>query len=224
MASYYLAPSLAALRSEVDERWPERDRASDGWIGDPGHAARVSDHNPDWSAGGVVRALDVDADGINVRRLLTEVIGDPRVWYVIHNRRIYSRTYDWRALAYLGSNPHTMHVHISLRHSRDAERDTRVWLGDRKPRRSRGMPRVVLDNVREQFKRGGTRALPGVRHIQRALNALYEVELTVDGYAGRRTRDVYARHERAIESHKRDGIPGRQSLTRLGRGRFRVVD
>ena len=102
--AYYLAPSLAALRSEVDARWPNRDKASDGWIGDPAHSARVSDHNPDWSSTppGVVRALDIDIDGIDVRRLLTELVGDPRVWYVIYDRKIYSRTHDWAALAYTG--------------------------------------------------------------------------------------------------------------------------
>lgn len=224
MASYYLAPSLAALRSEVDERWPERDKSSDGWIGDPSHAARVSDHNPDWAAGGVVRALDFDVDGINVRKLLTELIGDPRVWYVIYDKRIYSRTYAWTARAYLGTNPHTAHVHVSLMHSRAAEEDTTVWLGERKPRRTRGMPTVDVSNVRRQFESGGTRAHDGVRRVQRALNARYGVELTADGRAGQRTRQAYRRHEVAIDSPRRDGLPGRASLVELGRGRFRVAD
>ncbi len=224
MASYYLAPSLAALRSEVDERWPERDKASDGWIGDPSHAARPSDHNPDWSAGGVVRALDIDIDGINVRRLLTELVGDPRVWYVIHNRRIYSRTYDWSARAYTGSNPHTAHVHVSLMHSRAAEETTTVWLGERKPERTRGLPRVDLSRVAAQFERGGTTSLVGVKRVQRALNARYHADLKADGHAGRRTRDAYRKHELAIAAPKIDGLPGRASLVELGRGRFRVVD
>jgi hypothetical protein len=34
------------LRDQIDRRWPNRDKRSDGWIGDSDHAARKSDHNP----------------------------------------------------------------------------------------------------------------------------------------------------------------------------------
>ncbi len=222
-ASYYLAPCLLALRGEIDARWPDRDRRSDGWIGDPSHAARTSDHNPDWSAGGVVRALDIDVDGIRVRQLLTEVIGDPRVWYVIHAHTIYSRTYDWTARAYTGTNPHTTHLHISILHSRAAEEDEAPWFGPRKRPRTRGLPVVDLSNVRAQFQRGGRQPLVGVKRIQRALNARYGARLVVDGYAGDATRRAFRRHERLIEAPQTDGIPGSFSLTELARGRFRVV-
>jgi hypothetical protein len=223
-ASFYLAPSLVKLYvEEINERWPKRDRASDGWIGDPSHSARVSDHNPDWSAGGVVRAVDIDVDGINVRELLNEVVGDPRVWYVIHDRKIYSRTYGWTAREYTGSNPHTAHVHISILHTRTAEEDESPWLGDAKRRRTRGMHRVDLSNVSEAFRSGGTTELPGVQRIQRALNARYDAGLRVDGFAGGSTRDAYRRHERSIGSPQPNGVPGRFSLMNLGRGRFRVV-
>lgn len=43
---WYLAPSLAQLRAEVNARWPKRSKASDGTIGDRAHSARTSDHNP----------------------------------------------------------------------------------------------------------------------------------------------------------------------------------
>ena len=48
------------LREQVNARWPDRDKRSDGTIGDTAHAARKSDHNPD--ADGWVKALDIDAD------------------------------------------------------------------------------------------------------------------------------------------------------------------
>ncbi len=48
------------LREQVDDMYMDRDRKSDGWIGDTRHSARKSDHNPDKN--GIVRALDLDAD------------------------------------------------------------------------------------------------------------------------------------------------------------------
>ncbi|MFJ2470519.1 peptidoglycan-binding domain-containing protein [Glutamicibacter sp. NPDC087583] len=117
--SYYLAPSLAALRSEINERSPNRDKSSDGWIGDPSHQARVSDHNPDYADGGVVRALDIDEDGIDTDAVLAQVLHDPRVSYVIYERRIWGGT-RWRP--YNGSNGHTKHIHVSIKHSAAAER------------------------------------------------------------------------------------------------------
>lgn len=130
MPEYHLAASLKALRAEIDRRWPDRDKTSDGWIGDASHQARKSDHNPDWDAGGVVRAIDVDKDGIDVDELLDAVVREPRVAYVIHNRRIASATDDgkpWDWEPYDGDNPHTGHVHISIKHTTAAETDTSPW-------------------------------------------------------------------------------------------------
>lgn len=127
MADWYLAPSLVALRTEINRRWPNRDKTSDGSIGDASHQARVSDHNPDWSAGGVVRAIDVDNDGIDVDLLLNVLIGDQRVRYVIWDHHIYSRTYNWAKRPYDGADPHTGHVHVSINHTKAAETDTSAW-------------------------------------------------------------------------------------------------
>lgn len=124
---WYLAASLIALGNEINQRWPKRDTASDGAIGDASHQARKSDHNPDWSAGGVVRAIDVDNNGIDVQQLLDATIGDQRVWYVIWDRHIYSRTYGWAKRAYDGADPHTGHIHISINHTKAAETDTSPW-------------------------------------------------------------------------------------------------
>jgi hypothetical protein len=124
MAEYWLAPSLVALRNSINREFPNRDKSSDGWIGDASHSARKSEHNPCWTCTGklygVVRATDTDIDdndaGRDLRReLLAATIGHPAVWYVISNGVIYSRTYGWRARTYTGPNAHTKHVHVSIR-------------------------------------------------------------------------------------------------------------
>lgn len=125
---WYLAPSLIALGNEINAHWPRRDTASDGAIGDASHQARVSDHNPDWDDHGVVRAIDIDNGGIDVNAVLKALIGDQRVWYVIWNRKIYSRTYGWKAQDYDGTDPHTGHIHVSIQHTSAAENDTSKWL------------------------------------------------------------------------------------------------
>ena len=133
MGNYYLAPSLVALRAELDAKWPRRDRSSDGWIGDAAHSSRASQHNPDWSSvpPGAVDALDVDIDGIDVALLLDSLITDRRVWYVIYNRQIWSRTNGWKPRRYTGANPHTKHVHVSILGTTAARTDVGPWLVDR---------------------------------------------------------------------------------------------
>lgn len=128
MKSPFLAPSLVGLRAEINARWPSRDKTSDGWIGDAAHSARESDHNPDDN--GMVHAIDVDKDGIEVAVVLAATIGDPRVNYVIHDRVIYSRVRNFRPVPYTGSNPHTKHIHISILYTAQAEQGSARWLED----------------------------------------------------------------------------------------------
>lgn len=123
--AWYLAPSLATGRAEVNKRWPNRDRASDGTIGDAEHATRQSDHNP--NARESVNAWDMDKDGVDVDVVIDAFMRHPSAHYVIWNRRIADADNGWRWLAYDGKNPHTQHVHFSIRQTFAAEQDTRPW-------------------------------------------------------------------------------------------------
>lgn len=124
----YRAPCLEVLVREVNARWPNRDRASDGWIGDTSHQARpTSDHNPAPPVTGVVRAQDIDKDGINMNAVLNAVVGDHRVQYVIFNGSWCGRDTGWAWRPYYGTNPHDKHVHISIRHGAQYENDTQSW-------------------------------------------------------------------------------------------------
>lgn len=136
MAEYFLAPSLVRFRESVNKAYPKRDKSSDGWIGDASHAARASEHNPCWTCSGyqygIVRAIDVDIDDNTVhdlrKEILNSTIGHRAVWYVISNGVIYSRTYDWAARRYTGTNQHLKHVHISIQRTEAAARDTTLLL------------------------------------------------------------------------------------------------
>lgn len=108
-----LAGSLRNLFAEIDDVWPNRDRRTDGWIGDSSHQQRQSDHNPD--SRGIVHAIDIDKDGIEPMLVVEACISDDRpTSYVVYNRTIWSRTRDFRPRAYTGSNPHTSHIHVSI--------------------------------------------------------------------------------------------------------------
>ncbi len=117
-----LAESLVTLRNQVNQAAPARSTASDGWIGDRAHRRRRSDHNPHIRDGqyNVVSALDITNDpdnGCNCEVLADALITgkDPRIKYVIWNRRIFSSVVTpWTWRDYSGSNPHIKHIHISV--------------------------------------------------------------------------------------------------------------
>ena len=118
------------LRLQVDDNYPDRDRASDGWIGDTRHQARPSDHNPD--AEGIVRAIDIDRDlsGKAKPDLMPDLAdqlrlcakrGDTRISYIIFDGRIASSKKSWAWRPYDGSNKHNHHCHISFTKKGDAD-------------------------------------------------------------------------------------------------------
>ena len=122
-----VAESLNTLLKQVNTMAPSRSKASDGSIGDAAHATRSSDHNP-WivDAGiGVVSARDITHDAAhgcdaNVLAEKIRAARDPRVKYIIWNRRIASSSpiggvaaWEWRR--YTGANGHTHHVHLSVK-------------------------------------------------------------------------------------------------------------
>ncbi|MEU4386764.1 hypothetical protein [Promicromonospora sp. NPDC023805] len=135
--SYFLAPALEQLRAQINAAHPDRDKASDGWIGDTSHQARPSDHNPA-PPDGIVRAYDLDEDlviGMTVvgeaQPLADALVRDPRTRYVIYEGRIcYGAhvtgvVHGWQP--YTGPNAHRHHIHISVRSTGGHDRDARPW-------------------------------------------------------------------------------------------------
>jgi len=119
------------LRLQVDDSYPDRDRTSDGWIGDARHSARPSDHNPD--AAGIVRAIDIDRDLSGKAkpdimpnladqiRLFAKRDKSKRISYIIFAGRIASPRMGWRWRKYSGINPHNSHLHCSFTKKGDSD-------------------------------------------------------------------------------------------------------
>ena len=119
------------LREQIDDCFPERSRASDGWVADARHiAAGTSDHIPD-AYSGIVRAIDVSrnlsgAKEPDLMPYLADQIriaarSDKRISYVIFNGRIASARLGFRWRKYRGSNPHKSHCHISFTKKGDTD-------------------------------------------------------------------------------------------------------
>jgi hypothetical protein len=134
--TWWLSAAAEELRNQVNYRYPHRDKASDGTIGDPRHAKRGwkgSQHNPNPTSkpAGVVRALDLDADltPIDTRaawRLadslrLAAKNGDRRILYIVFDGRITSRTYPWARWKWRvwSGDPHRHHIHVSFTEAGD---------------------------------------------------------------------------------------------------------
>lgn len=128
-----LAPALVQLMAEIDVKYPKRPTDFDGSIGDDAHAARKSEHNPnrdpkDDVPNGMVTAVDVTKKTPSmIDDLRRKLVKDGRIWYVIHNGTIWSRTHNFVARPYDGSNPHEHHLHVSLMQRAALCNDARSW-------------------------------------------------------------------------------------------------
>src|SRR3712207_850808 len=132
MASWILVPCLVKLRSEFNALAPDRDKSSDGSIGDTAHQSGSSDHNPDETGNVPIRdadrtnevhAIDVDVNlrvpGLSMETVVQFLLrrcrsgAEKRLRYIIYNRRIWSASSGWRQERYTGENPHDHHAHFS---------------------------------------------------------------------------------------------------------------
>jgi hypothetical protein len=124
-----LSKAAKQLREQFDDSYGDRDRLSDGWIGDTRHQAKPSDHNPD--ANGWVRAIDIDrdlykggkpdnmGDLVDQIRLACKSKSEKRISYIIFDGRICSNILNWKWRKYTGANKHTKHAHFSFKKEAD---------------------------------------------------------------------------------------------------------
>lgn len=182
------APACKVALQEASQRFPNRNRASDGIMGDPAHQKRKSDHN-------VGNAFDLTHDPANGcdAHALVETLRqrrDARVKYTISNARIWnpSISMDWRP--YKGSNPHRKHAHVSIHAG--ARDDTSPWWGAPSP------PRPPSNRCpfpqHPQLKEGAKGDI--VRHLQDLLSKSGHAA-AVDGAFGPRTRAAVRRFQQS---------------------------
>jgi hypothetical protein len=127
-----LSKAANQLREQINDTFPERDTASDGWIADTRHmrSGKPSDHIPDK---GWVRAIDIDADlsGKSKPEIMPDLAdeirvfakhdGKKRIAYVIFNGRIASPILGWKWRKYTGANKHRSHCHVSFTKKADED-------------------------------------------------------------------------------------------------------
>lgn len=155
MAAWVVVPCLLVLRDEFNAVNPQRDKGSDGTIGDTSHSS-TSDHTPDEDSSALagkdadhtneVHALDIDATGpwpggwswfdATIKGIATRERADyehptikGRLQYIIWNAKIISRSWGWAEWRpYTGSSDmHTGHAHFSARYDTTAESRTDGW-------------------------------------------------------------------------------------------------
>lgn len=226
-APWRVAGSLLQLRAEANAANPGRDKASDGTIGNAAHAATPSDHNP--NGAGVVRALDLDVDGLPLAAAVEAIrVGAltgrlPQMspgGYVILNRRITNADFSgWHA--YTGPDPHTSHAHVSCSTSPARYDVPTGWGVFPSPGGGGGYTGPDLTGsglqLRGDIGNNGDR----VAKLQRDLNRIVPAysKLVVDGWWGNATAAVLD------ELGRRSGIPeadGRNIGPRLASALYRL--
>lgn len=199
------SPAKACKQALQDatKKWPQRNRASDGIMGDAAHQKRRSDHND----GNAFDLTHDEAHGVDCSVLSRQVIKDSRVTYVIFAGEIYRRykpQLGW--VNYTGPNKHFHHMHVSIRpESRD---DVSPWpWSPKNPTEDEvetlySMPVLRL---RSPMDRGES-----VKTLQRRLNAVVTSapeKLEVDGIFGFEV-DRWVRSFQHSRGLKVDGIVG----------------
>lgn len=188
------APACRKALADATLRWPNRNKASDGIMGDAAHATRKSDHN-------LGNAFDLTHDprnGVDCAALTQSVTEDSRVTYVIFAGMIFKRykpELGWRK--YAGPNAHFKHMHVSIKP--ESRNDLSPW------------PWSLEANTRPVLKRGDRGE--DVKLLQTKLRKYLDV--SIDGHFGPNTERLLKIFQRQ-EGLAADGVAGIRVWEKLG--------
>ncbi len=116
------APACIALLRDLNRLYPNRNRASDGIMGDAAHQLTASGHNSG-------NAVDVthDPPAVDCAKLRARIMADPRTLYTIFQATIENKDVaNGKRRAYTGKNRHDHHMHVEVRPELRANGDP--WL------------------------------------------------------------------------------------------------
>jgi hypothetical protein len=118
------SPAALAVLRQATAIAPLRKKASDGLL--PSTAHLRLNPNSDHNTGLAVDLTHDPKNGIDCQDIFEKFKDDDRVEYLIFNKKIWSRKYAKQGnRKYTGSNPHTKHLHVSIRE--DKANDTSPW-------------------------------------------------------------------------------------------------
>lgn len=138
-----LTRGLTTFSAELDRTFPNREKFTDGWIGDESHSSSTSGHNPDKTgkaeykdgdSKNEVRAIDRDKDlksTVTMEQVIQYLVrmGRAGVYlpfrYFIYNGRIWRKANGWQTEVYTGANKHDQHAHFSGDYTEKADE----WTG-----------------------------------------------------------------------------------------------
>ena len=118
------SPAAIAVLRQATALFPKRKKLSDGLL--PSKAHQVASPNSDHNTGLAVDLTHDPKNGIDCAVIFEKLKEDERVNYLIFQGKIWSRQRRKEGnRKYSGSNPHNLHLHISIN---DTHRgDTSPW-------------------------------------------------------------------------------------------------
>ena len=118
------SPAAIAVLRQATALFPKRKKLSDGLL--PSLAHQKASPNSDHNTGLAVDLTHDPENGVDCAKLFEEFKEDPRVDYLIFNKKIWSNSKSHLGnRPYSGSNPHSKHLHISI--YPDMANDTSPW-------------------------------------------------------------------------------------------------
>ena len=218
MRDWRVAESLQVLLKQVNELAPNRDKSSDGSIGNSEHSARTSDHNPDDD--GVVKARDITNDpahGVDSQKMAQQIVDsrDSRVKYIISNRRIISgdagpKPWLWRS--YDGPNPHNHHFHISVKKTKAFYDSPGLWKVSLTGAADAPAPVPLLKLLHPTLRMGDSGK--AVELLQGLLNKKAKSALKIDGQFGSGTKSAIVAFQKS-SGIVADGVVGKYTWEAL---------
>ena len=142
-------PAAIAVLRQATKISPSRMKASDGLL--PSKAHQVQNPNSDHNTGLAVDLTHDPARRIDCHEIYEQLKKDKRVKYLIFNKQIWIPGRGDKP--YTGSNPHTKHLHISIKDNcGNDESPWFTWL-DKPKKTAKAIVKVAISKVQTPKKK-----------------------------------------------------------------------